>query len=45
MLVIENSGEVTICEELDYLEDYVMADMVFIPISEVYEIMELEDTT
>lgn len=43
MIVVENTGEVTFCEELDLFDDYVLADMTFIPIEEIYDIMELEE--
>ena len=41
MIVVENTGEVTFCEELDLFTDYVLADMVFIPIEDIFEILEV----
>ena len=43
MCVVENTGEVTFCEELDFLGDYVLADMVFIPVKDIFEILEVSE--
>lgn len=43
MAVIFNTGEVLFCHEVDVFNDYVMADMTFIPLAEVYEVMEMEE--
>ena len=45
MAVVFNTGEVVFCREVDVFNDYVMADMTFIPIGEVYDIMEMEEPT
>ena len=45
MCIIENTGEVTFCREVDVFDSYVMADMTFIPIGEIYDIMEMEEPT
>lgn len=42
MAVVLNTGEVMFCNEVDVFDDYVFADMVFIPRKEVYEIIETE---
>lgn len=41
MMVIENTGEVTFCDEIDVFDDYVIADMVFVPVKNIYEILEV----
>ena len=43
MAVVYQTGEVVFCREVDVFNDYVMADMTFIPIEEIYDIMELEE--
>ena len=43
MCVIENTGEVMFCREVDVFDSYVMADMIFIPIGDVYDIIEMEE--
>lgn len=43
MCVVENTGEVTFCREVDVFDSYVMADMIFIPIGDVYDIIEMEE--
>ena len=43
MAVVLNTGEVTFCHDVDVFNDYVMADMTFIPIGEIYDIMEMEE--
>lgn len=40
MYVVEYSGEVTECSEVDVFDTYVWADMVVIPIKDVAEILE-----
>lgn len=40
MLVIENTGEVTFANEVDVFNMYTIADMVFIPTDDIYEIVE-----
>lgn len=40
MIVVEKTGEATFCSEVDVFDSYVMADMVFIPLKDVYEIWE-----
>jgi hypothetical protein len=42
MAVVLNTGEVMFCKEVDVFDTCVLADMVFVPITEVYEIMETE---
>ena len=44
MAVVLNTGEVMFCNEVDVFDTCILADMVFVPIAEVYEIMELEGT-
>lgn len=43
MAVVMQTGEVMFCREVDVFNDYVVADMTFIPIGEVYDIMDLEE--
>lgn len=43
MIVVENTGEATFCHDVTVFDDYVLADMVFIPAKDVYEIMYWED--
>ena len=40
MYVIEKTGEITACQEVDVFDDYVWADMVLIPTKDVAEIWE-----
>lgn len=42
LLVVETTGEVTFCDEVDAFDDYVFADMVVIPTKNVYEVLEVE---
>ena len=39
--VVETTGEVTFCDEVDAFDDYVIADMVFIPTKDIFEILEV----
>ncbi len=39
--VVEMTGEVTFCDEVDAFDDYVFADMVFIPVKDIFEILEV----
>ena len=41
LAVVEMTGEVTLCGEVDAFDDYVIADMVFIPTKDIYEIVEV----
>lgn len=45
MAIVYQTGEVMFCREVDVFNDYVMADMTFIPIGEIYDIMEMEEET
>ena len=40
--VIETTGEVTLCSEVDAFDDYVFADMVVIPSKSIIEVREVE---
>lgn len=40
MMVVETTGEVTFCEEVDIVGNYVFADMIVIPLKDIYDIME-----
>ena len=44
MAVVFNTGEVMFCREVDVFDRYIMADMTFIPIGEVYDILEMEES-
>lgn len=43
MAVVMQTGEVMFCDEVDVFDSYVFADMTFIPIGEVYDIIDLEE--
>ena len=43
MAVVFKTGEVIFCNEVEVFNDCILADMTFIPIGEVYDIMELEE--
>lgn len=45
MAVVYQTGEVMFCREVDIFANYVMADMTFIPVEEIYDIMDLEKPT
>lgn len=45
MAVVFNTGEFVLCDEVDVFNRYVMADMCFYPIEDIFEIMEVEETT
>ena len=40
MIVVEDTGEVIFCNEADIVGDYVFADMIVIPLKNVFEIWE-----
>lgn len=42
LAVIEETGEVTLCSEVDAFDDYVFADMVVIPTRRIIEVREVE---
>ena len=42
IVVVENTGEVTFCDEVDIFDDYTIAGLVFIPTKDVFEIMEVD---
>jgi hypothetical protein len=44
MAIVYMTGEVEFFQEVDVFEKYVLADMTFIPIKEIYDIMELEES-
>ena len=40
MIVVEKTGEATFCSEVDVFNTYLLADMTFIPLENIFEIWE-----